>query len=324
MFGRRFLPMDRSLPPEQAADAEFRSEERAGLGRPTSTAATSAAVGIDGAAPIRCTQIEAAALAKPSASRRTHLASRAASAPTKQSPAPVVSTAVTAGRPRRSLSPSTSATAPRLPSVTQMVWPDRAELSRRIDEARGLVACREARSSRSKASSVSLSTRISTSRAVRLEGARRRRIEDRRRAGSAGATEERGDRRQRNLELADRDVALCERAVATSSTLTSPLAPGMTTMVLSAFATVMIAVPVCVSAVARTRPRSTPCAPRKVFSCWPNESLPTRPISVVARQACRRNRLVRALAARKIEHAVSRHGLADRAGAARPSPPHPC
>ena len=59
-------------------------------------ATTSAAVGIDGAAPIRCTQIDAAMLAYSNASRMgLPSASCAATAPTKQSPAPVVSTAST-------------------------------------------------------------------------------------------------------------------------------------------------------------------------------------------------------------------------------------
>src|SRR5262249_44596570 len=84
---------------------------------------TSALVGIDGAAPIRCTQIEAAALARPSASGSgVPCASCAASAPTKQSPAPVVSTAFTARPGTMSGAPSTRASAPRLPRVTQTVW----------------------------------------------------------------------------------------------------------------------------------------------------------------------------------------------------------
>src|SRR6478609_11062803 len=68
---------------------------------------------------------------------------------------------------------------------------------------------------------------------------------------------------------------------ATSSTPTSALLPGMTTMVLSASATVMMAVPVCASAVSLIEPGSMPCALRNVLSSAPNASVPSRPISVV-------------------------------------------
>ncbi len=75
---------------------------------------TSAAVGIDGAAPIRCTQMEARRWRKVSASRiGLPCASCAASAPTKQSPAPVVSTAFTLRPGMRIASPPTSASTPR-------------------------------------------------------------------------------------------------------------------------------------------------------------------------------------------------------------------
>src|SRR5207244_1917257 len=74
------------------------------------------------AAPIRCTQIDAATLAYSSASRIAFpLASCAARAPTKQSPAPVVSTAFTARPAIIDASPSTNASTPRLPKVTQMI-----------------------------------------------------------------------------------------------------------------------------------------------------------------------------------------------------------
>ena len=55
-----------------------------------------------------------------------------------------------------------------------------------------------------------------------------------------------------------------------------------------------------------------PCAARNVLSSRPNESVPSRPISVVWRaQLCRRHRLVRALAAGKIQHGLAGDGFAD-------------
>src|SRR6266436_4832454 len=68
---------------------------------------------------------------------------------------------------------------------------------------------------------------------------------------------------------------------ATSAALTSAFAPGMTTMVLSALAIVMRAVPVWASDVCCTKLRSTPCAAKNAFSSSPKESLPSRPISLV-------------------------------------------
>src|SRR2546421_8374817 len=68
---------------------------------------------------------------------------------------------------------------------------------------------------------------------------------------------------------------------ATSAASTSALAPGITTIVLSAFATVMMAVPVWAPAVCRTKLRSIPSVARNAFNSSPKASWPSRPISVV-------------------------------------------
>ena len=59
-----------------------------------------------------------------------------------------------------------------------------------------------------------------------LEFDRRRRIEDRGRAGGAGAVEEGGDRGQRNLELADGDVAFRQRSRADVGGVDQPVGAG--------------------------------------------------------------------------------------------------
>src|SRR3977135_1837612 len=74
---------------------------------------------------------------------------------------------------------------------------------------------------------------------------------------------------------------LASAAAATSAGLTSAFAPGMTTMVLSALATVMIAVPVSALAASPTKHRAMPRGTTTTFSSWPNASLPRRPISTV-------------------------------------------
>ena len=68
---------------------------------------------------------------------------------------------------------------------------------------------------------------------------------------------------------------------ATSSGETSALAPGMTTIVLSAFASVMSAVPVAAPALSFTAVRSMPWLARNARSCSPKASRPSRPISDV-------------------------------------------
>ena len=99
---------------------------------------------------------------------------------------------------------------------------------------------------------------------------------------------------------------------ATSSALTSALLPGMTTMVLSEAATVMIAVPLCVSGVSLIEPGSMPCALRNVLQLSPERILAQPPDQRGLRaEPRRRDRLVRALAARKIQHLPAGDGLAD-------------
>ena len=106
---------------------------------------------------------------------------------------------------------------------------------------------------------------------------------------------------------------LASAGAATSAALTSALAPGMTTMVLSALATVMIAVPVwAIRRVLARALRSIPCAARNAFSSSPNASLPSRPISAVVRAEPRGgDRLVGALAAGKVKHGLAGDGFAD-------------
>ena len=190
-------------------------------------------------------------------------ASCAATAPTKQSPAPVVSTALTVRPATIDGSPSTRASTPRLPSVTQMI------LSRPIGSERA-ASMKRARSSLSrssvfvrKPSSVSLririSTRSSSSAPHSIAGAGLRMVV----APTARA-------RLKKAPIAGSGISnwltamspFASTGEATSATLTSALAPGMTTMVLSALADVMTAVPVWTPAVACTKLRSTPCAAR--------------------------------------------------------------
>ena len=138
-------------------------------------------------------------------------ASCAATAPTKQSPAPVVSTAFTA-RPAMIVgSPSISASTPRLPSVTQMILSlpigsERAASMKRAGSSLSLKLgfCQKAEFGLVEDQDIDEIEQLSA------EVDRRRRIEDGGRAGRAGALEEGGDRGLRNFELADRDVALGE------------------------------------------------------------------------------------------------------------------
>ena len=185
--------------------------------------------------------------------------SRAASAPTKQSPAPVVSTALTA-RPSTSLaSPLLTATAPRAPSVTQTVWSERGFSIRTASST----CCGEGASPSSmparKPSSVSLSTRTSISAnsppSNALAGAGLRIVV----APAAFA-------RWKNAMIVACGISNWLTATspgaratcATSSAPTSAFAPGITTMVLSAFASVMIAVPVDALVLSFTAARSMP------------------------------------------------------------------
>ena len=112
------------------------------------TAATSAAVGIDGAAPIRCTQIDAAALAYSSASRIGFATGklRGERADEAIAGAGGVHRLHRAPGNQRGLAADDSASTPRLPSVTQMVWSapigsDRAASMKRA----GVVGIGEAR-----------------------------------------------------------------------------------------------------------------------------------------------------------------------------------
>ena len=102
-----------------------------------------------------------------------------------------------------------SASTPRLPSVTQMIW----SLSicsdlRRIDEPPIIVAVAKLGLRQQTELGFIEDQDIDEIEQLAAEIAWRRRIEDRGGAGGAGALEEGDDGGQGNLELADRDVAL--------------------------------------------------------------------------------------------------------------------
>src|SRR5688500_13970023 len=128
--GKLATLVDQCRPEARASDIDGENAHRASPG--ARNASTSAAVGIELPAPTRWTDRAAAAFARTRADRRSLPPARpAASVPTKQSPAPVVSVTSTAW-PAISIGSSHAAMAmrPRAPRVTITVWPGWPRMTR--------------------------------------------------------------------------------------------------------------------------------------------------------------------------------------------------
>src|SRR5690606_23632642 len=207
---------------------------------------------------------------------RSPAASRAARAPAKASPAAVVSTTSTSNAGRRPSEPPRSAqAAPAAPKVTTAT---RARAVRRRAAPTGSAVTAPASSPSSSAASCSFTSRWVTS-ASRSGGSacagarfRSTAAPARRAARAAASTATRGTSSWSMTTAAD-----ARSRAATSSTLTSPFAPGETTMEFCPrSSTWMNATPVGRSP-RSTRETSTPSRRSAATSARPWSSSPTRP-----------------------------------------------